>query len=191
MQDRADLNVQREKYNKWNGAAGKSAVAGSIGAALGSTAGLAYRLDKTAKMYGLSQGLRSPGVLTHPATLKYLGAAAALGGIGGAIGGYAGKKLRAQVYKNRLGTTGHAKAVAKRNEWQRAMNSAFKGTKYAKQMQNQRKIEKGLKNWANAFEKHYQTGLSRGMSHEQAERYSNDYIAKHGFKPVNSKKRRR
>ncbi len=51
-------------------------------------------------------------------------------------------------------------------------------------------LNKAMKNWADAFEKHYQTGLSRGMSHEQAERYSNNYIAKHGFKPVNKRTRR-
>ena len=52
-----------------------------------------------------------------------------------------------------------------------------------------KQINQGMKNWADAFEKHYQTGLSKGMTHEQAERYSNDYIAKHGFKPVAKRKR--
>lgn len=51
-------------------------------------------------------------------------------------------------------------------------------------------VDQALQNWANAFEKHYQTGLSRGMTHEQAERYSNNYIAKHGFKPVSKSRRR-
>lgn len=55
----------------------------------------------------------------------------------------------------------------------------------------QRDVNQALKNWADAFEKHYQTGLSKGMSHEQAERYSNNYIAKHGFKPVSSSYKKR
>ena len=54
-----------------------------------------------------------------------------------------------------------------------------------------RKTQQALQNWGNAFEKHYQAGLKKGMTHEQAERYSNDYIAKHGFKPVNGRRRRK
>lgn len=56
---------------------------------------------------------------------------------------------------------------------------------------DRRDMDKALQNWANAFERHYQTGLSRGMTHEQAERYSNDYIAKNGFAPVRSSRRKR
>lgn len=52
-------------------------------------------------------------------------------------------------------------------------------------------IQKALSNWANTFEKQYQKGLSKGMTHEQAERYSNDYIAKNGFGAVNKSKKRR
>ena len=46
---------------------------------------------------------------------------------------------------------------------------------------NDQRVQQGMNQWMNTFEKKYQQGLSRGMSHEQAERYSNNYIAKNGF----------
>lgn len=54
-----------------------------------------------------------------------------------------------------------------------------------------KQVNKAMGQWVDTFEKQYQKGLSKGMTHEQAERYSNDYIAKNGFKPRNNKNRRR
>lgn len=51
-------------------------------------------------------------------------------------------------------------------------------------------VNKALNEWANAFEKHYQTGLSRGMTNEQAERYSNNHIAKNGFRSTKNKRKK-
>lgn len=55
-------------------------------------------------------------------------------GIGMAIGGYghsAYSKIRANKARNRASIEGHKEAVAQRNAWQREMNKAFAGTKYA------------------------------------------------------------
>lgn len=51
----------------------------------------------------------------------------AIAGLG--YGGYAGMRSLAAKYRQTL--KGHAKAVAKRDAWQKEMKSAFKGTKYA------------------------------------------------------------
>lgn len=55
---------------------------------------------------------------------------------------------------------------------------------------DQKTVNDAMKRWADTFEKQYQAGLSKGMTHEQAERYSNDYIAKNGFGSAQKKKRR-
>ena len=55
-------------------------------------------------------------------------------GIGMAIGGYgygAYSKIRANKARNRASIEGHKEAVVQRNAWQREMNKAFAGTKYA------------------------------------------------------------
>ena len=59
---------------------------------------------------------------------------AAAGGLGVA----AGMKLASKVAKNRTTAKGHAKAVAKRDAWKKSMQEAFKGTKYEK-LPNQNK----------------------------------------------------
>lgn len=213
LSDRADINIQKKKYDTWNGQAKKAAVSGGIGGAaggaLGSLHGIKSAAIKAAKKQfppysgenELSVALRNTPALRFLAdgnVRKIVGGFTAAGALGGAIGSYAGKKLRASVYKKRMSPEGHAKAVAKRNAWDKEMKSAFKGTKYERVINQQRKeqdrqkqIQQGLKNWADAFEKHYQVGLSRGMTHEQAERYSNNHIAKNGFKPVKKSKRRK
>lgn len=91
-----------------------------------------------------------------------------------------------QQFKNAaLGAVTSPYYVASKNA---VAPSKSKSQKLSKK--EQRQVQQGLKQWADSFEKHYQVGLSKGMTHEQAERYSNNYIAKNGFGPVNKKKRR-
>ena len=180
LNERANIQVQQKKYDTWRNAAGKQAAGGAIGGAVGG-------------ILGSNLGLAPYGMQLSPKGMALIGGAY---GLAGGLGSYAGTRLRANVYKKRISPEGHAKAIAKRNAWQKEMDSAFKGTRYGRNpmtnglsKKQAKQVEQGLKNWVDSFEKHYQTGLSKGMTHEQAERYSNDYIAKHGFKP-SSKKRR-
>lgn len=196
-----DLVSQAKKQNI------KSTVASSLGSGIGS-AGLTYAINS--HLPAKQRALLSAGI---GGTM--LAANAIAGGVNHAILSRYGSKA------------GHAKQNAKRREFEREMRSAFKGTKYGKQIdrtkaniqknianakrtldpsgsysqtntskpklsrRDRRAVNEGLTNWANAFEKHYQTGLSRGMTHEQAERYSNNYIAKYGFKSARSNNRKR
>ena len=67
------------------------------------------------------------------------GIPALLAGVGVAgIGTAAALKAKSYAAKKRTTTKGHAKAVAKRDTWQKEMKSAFKGTEYAK-LPNQNK----------------------------------------------------
>lgn len=63
-------------------------------------------------------------------------------GVSMAIGGYgysAYAKHRANKAKSRMSGEGHRKAVAERNAWQREMNKAFAGTKYASKPRHAKK----------------------------------------------------
>lgn len=63
-------------------------------------------------------------------------------GIGMAIGGYghsAYSKIRANKARNRASVEGHKKAVSERDAWQREMNKAFAGTKYASKPRHSKK----------------------------------------------------
>ena len=154
---------------------------------------------------GVSAGMSGGLTAAYGGGLKTSALAALAGGLGGLALNSSG--LGARRY---ISDKGHAKAIKKRNAFEKEMRQTFKGTKYAKRngktnsptiinkpntsglsKKDRRDVDKAMVQWANAFEKHYQTGLSRGMSHEQAERYSNDYIAKHGFGSTSSKKKRR
>lgn len=56
-----------------------------------------------------------------------------------------GTGAKAAIAKHRTTTGGHAAAVAKRNEWQREMNKAFAGTKYASGARHSGKRRKNSK----------------------------------------------
>lgn len=80
-----------------------------------------------------SAGLSAAGTAALNRHLD-LGSRALYSAGAGLAGGLAGLALNSQGLGARRFTTekGHAKAVAKRNEWQREMNAAFRGTKYGK-----------------------------------------------------------
>ena len=58
-----------------------------------------------------------------------IGTAARIAAAGG-LGTAAGLKIKSSIAKLRTTDKGHAKAVSKRNEWQKQMKEAFKGTQY-------------------------------------------------------------
>ena len=70
-------------------------------------------------------------------TRSLIGTTARVAAAGG-LGVAAGMKLASKVAKNRTTTKGHAKAVAKRDAWKKNMQEVFKGTKYEK-LPNQNK----------------------------------------------------
>ena len=88
-----------------------------------------------------------------------ISAGLSLGALG--YGGYAA--ARSLAAKRRQTPEGHAKAVAKRDAWQKEMKSAFKGTKYANSTnpedfgkeyykRNKKKLDKAQKRW-DAYDK--------------------------------------
>ena len=183
------------------------------------------RIVPDALLGGLASAAGTYAINPHvsqAARLKYAGL------VGGAM---AGANVLADgiqaAHLARLGSKrGNAKQMAKRKAFEKEMRKAFKGTSYAKKInqtkadihrsieqakksnnpqiiqsvnrpnnkqlsrKDQKTVDEAMKRWADSFEKHYQTGLSRGMTHEQAERYSNNYIAKNGFGPAKKKYRR-
>lgn len=109
------------------------------------------------------------------------------------------ESFKGTEYENKIGETKNAineklnvakQMMSNPNKRSQTQNNTLSGMSRLTKKQ-QRDVNQAFKNWADAFEKHYQTGLSKGMSHEQAERYSNNYIAKHGFKPVSSSYKKR
>ena len=116
---RADLNT----INRLKKGMGKDAARDIATSALAS-GGLTYGLNSGADR------------LTR---LKYAGAAAGAGALASGLSyGIAGAQL------HRLGSKkGHAKAIQKRDAWQREMNSTFKGTVYD---QNRRPEKKSMLN---------------------------------------------
>lgn len=176
---------------------------------------------------GLGSGALTYAINPHVSTKQRAIISAAVGG-GAALGSGIGSLVDNARYNRMLSNKGHRKNARKRNEFEREMRKAFRGTQYAGQInktkrnissklntmkrvlsdpnertsyakksssqltkRQQQDVNRAMTEWANAFEKHYQTGLSRGMTHEQAERYSNDYIAKNGFGSASNKRKRR
>lgn len=71
-------------------------------------------------------------------TRSLIGTTARVAAAGG-LGVAAGMKLVSKVAKNRTTAKGHAKAVEKRDAWKKSMQEAFKGTKYEKLPNQNRK----------------------------------------------------
>ena len=97
--------------------------------------------------------------IDHSERAKAISAGLALGALG--YGGYAA--ARSLAAKRRQTPEGHAKAVAKRDAWQKEMKAAFKGTKYANSTnpedfgkeyykRNKKKLDKAQKRW-DAYDK--------------------------------------
>lgn len=186
LSDKADIRVQKNKLNKYNNltrhAIGKGAAAGGIGASLG----YLHAAHNAASKYGLPIG----SVFGIP-KIQQLGIATGVAGLAaGALGSYAGKKIRQQIYKNRLSDKGHAKASKKYNDWMREMALAFSGTKYRDQMD--RKYYKEVDKKIRAYEKDYNNAISRGMTHDQAVQYTAKKIHnRNSYNPINNKRRRK
>lgn len=187
-------NLMRIKYNQakqnmFAGAAASGGLSAALTTSLNSHLGLKDQL-----LYGAGAGL----------------AGAATGALINSKGIMSGRYLSDK---------GHAKAIKKRDQWQKDMRDAFKGTKYKKgsltdtvadglktglsnysgagpmvvPIMRSGKSKKrdiamsisprnqgaspGLSKLADRFESNYQKGLSRGMSHEQAETYANNKLS--------------
>ena len=107
------LNADREASRKIYNAAKTRMARGSLGSALGSAA--------------LSTGMNG-GVGLHT------GLSAAAGGLLGAV-----TNSRGIMSGRHISDRGHARAVQKRDEFQREMNDAFKGTKYGRSSKRRRR----------------------------------------------------
>lgn len=130
LQNRANLLVQKGNKKSNLELAGLGAASAGSFAALGA-------LNKHFRNKGMGEtyfgghiGL-IPIMPTKASTLSNIGV-----GIGGAMG--VGGSIGAAVNHHRLGIKGHKKAVDKVNAWQKEMTTAFKDTKYEKELKNKK-----------------------------------------------------
>lgn len=158
LNKKADIGEQKQQQMKYakRAAIGLGVSAAGVGGIFGAQALKNVNRDKYNKaVVKLMSGTYKHGipadaksvetfVSNHPVATKHLNTyqdraralsdakiisgAVDIGGL--AYGGYAGARSLAAKYRQTK--KGHAKAVAKRNEFQREMNKAFASTKYAK-----------------------------------------------------------
>ena len=226
--EKLSMNANREVSRKRFAQAKSNMLTGGLASA-GLSAGVTY---------GGNSGVQ------NPARIKTAALAGLAGGLGGALLNSEG--IMSGRY---ISNAGHAKAIAKRDAWQREMRDAFSGTPFKKgsaadrmsaarsraissvkpksdnmekdirnqhnnglnrvpnsrlqftdsngnparlntsnlSAKDQKKVADGLVKLQNRFEGHYQQGLSRGMSHEQAEAYANKQLSR----PPKKRTRRR
>lgn len=162
LNDRADIKKQQERSTKYNKAAKASATLGGTTLGLLAGGSGAYHLSKllgakyseksasalnnanTSDLYNVRRLYDRAAdhyediadkhfkVKNKLYGLHYDVGPALAGGAIGALGYSAYSKMKSNAAKNRTTAKGHAKAVAKRDEFQREMNRVFAGTKYGK-----------------------------------------------------------
>lgn len=147
---KADIGRQKSEQLKYAKAAAGGLAGGLIGASGVVGAGaLTNRFTKNSNFNNID----------HSERAKAISAGLALGALG--YGGYAA--ARSLAAKRRQTPEGHAKAVAKRDAWQKEMKAAFKGTKYANSTnpedfgkeyykRNKKKLDNAQKRW-DAYDK--------------------------------------
>ena len=137
---KANNTVNEGKYQKWRAQARKNAITGATGAAVGATIGSGIGIARAGRTYGL--GLKDTiGVLKKSSqgrqALGAIGASIPAYAVAGGVGSYLGARARASIYKRRQNEDVRAKNLAKRDQWRKDMESAFKGTRYGGQQQKQ------------------------------------------------------
>lgn len=144
LRSRADVSRQKKLYDYHKKLAIADALGGATAVGMGYGATALSRnaaMNRLMKKAAASAGV--PGV--HVNIEKFDDYRPAAIGTGASLGAFAiGRGIAAGVAKSRTTKKGHEKAVKKMNDWQKEMNKAFSGTKYAKGKNE--KLSKAYKN---------------------------------------------